>query len=275
MKRYLRGFYVLAVFLTLHFYSAIPLWMSGKPFQLMWPVAWIFHGYRAGTVVVLALLFAASSVLVIYNAGKRVYRLSFALGLTAFLSLHYCFHGLSHGYHLLLYLSWISILFDVEDPLKGTSKWTFDVIMTVVLLTYFLPGLWKMVYIFKLSFTTGLQSIGYNPLGHQITSYFLHFNQYTDAGDWLVRSPILCNMAFGAVMAFQLGSFLPLFYPKWMKFWSGGAVLFHTGIYLAMGIDFKAMLAVVLFVSWQPWLKAQGSEIPASGVPARGAEDPA
>jgi hypothetical protein len=123
-----------------------------------------------------------------------------------------------------------------------------------------MPGLWKTIYFLKHIGAHGIVE-DWNPLFHQLATYFLHSHSVTKFGiDFIFLPSWIGFISFGFLVGFQLLSVLPLFFHRWLIPWGSGVLIFHSLVYVLMDVDFKEMLLIATFVVFYNWFCSREKE---------------
>ena len=88
----------------------------------------------------------------------------------------------------------------------------------------------------------------------------------SDLAVFIADRPWLAHALAAGTLLLELGFPLVLFLPRAAWVFVPGAVLFHVGIWLAMGLDYSAQAAaaIVVFTNWPVVVAAVRSRLPAA-----------
>lgn len=202
---------------------------------------------KNAAVFIFTLFAFAVSVICLF---KQIRILTILLSVV-FISTHFIFYSwygkIDHTTHLWMWSTLFMCFLSLDQGLASKkNEFVLSLIQTVILSSYFCAGLWKLRDLF---FVSDFRAVASAPLNHiayavaegngpsQFISNYLQGNNLQ----------IFIQMAFFGVLAFQLTSFLPIFFRKWVPYYGVSAVVFHIGTGLFMGIWFSGAIMANLF----------------------------
>jgi hypothetical protein len=130
--------------------------------------------------------------------------------------------------------------------------WPVRTAMVVAAGAYFLAGLAKLV----------------NSGPAWVTSENMRWILYSSSDSpwalFIADRPWLAHLVAAGTLRVELGFPLVLWRPKTARFFVPAAVALHTGIWLAMGLDYSAQAAtvIVVFTNWPVLAKRIGQQLP-------------
>ena len=267
-----RLYYLVFLYISV---STLPLWNQYRARPVIapqWPAKWI--EVASGNVAslpqiltVLEILFLAAAATVALLPGLRIARILATVGLLEFVAVDNSYGQITHYWHAWL-LSSLMLIFlpngwqsAERDPKKQREALsTIWGAQTVVLLSYSMSGLWKLVFgLGQLSF--GLAN-AFSPtaLARHIAEQFIESGDMGILGHLVIAHYWLGWPLFLGAMYLELFAIYAAFRPSLLVVWGLGLITFHAMVYLTMAINFSyAALLLVVVVASSPFRPAQFS----------------
>ncbi|MGH9025178.1 MAG: hypothetical protein ACRDWD_03535 [Acidimicrobiia bacterium] len=238
-----------------------PYWqLAGQPPALFRPVPflrWLDSMPALGVIVAIQVV---GTALAVASALGWRRRLVFILAWVCFLLLAGMRASRGKILHNDLVLLFASVPFlaapeDVRYS-DGTPNrrfgWPVRSALAVIALSYFLTGYWK------------LRNSGLDWVTSDNLRWVLWWGPATAESrvDWIAefvaQRPWLSHLGAAGILGFELLFPVVLFWPRIRPLFAVGAVVFHAGTYLVLGLDYwsYAAVAVLLLVDWpRVWLR--------------------
>jgi len=259
-------FYLLVVYVSIQSFSRFcpfPNWEllldSSHMFLPNWNVKWVdVNNWEFYVRSIFLFLLVCSLLGVIAWQRSRIIRFLVFLGLFFYIGLIYSFGKIDHYLHIMLIAAFMLIFLPNKNESKsGSSDFlkVFFSIQTLILLTYFVSGFFKIVGIIQQVIAGEVSALSPEGFGQHVglTSFIINSDFFFS--DYILNnpSPFLAIILVSGFLI-ELLSIYIIFQPKLHRIWGLFLILLHTGILLTVGPDFtKQILMVGVFLLLSPF----------------------
>ncbi|HWO07170.1 MAG TPA: hypothetical protein VNM40_01145 [Candidatus Paceibacterota bacterium] len=248
----IRVFYIFAGYVAAERITAEPWHVHAGAFEPLWPLLWaqtIAPETLMWILLAAAVAVCTAAAAAPHNRMLRIVALVSLLSVGAFIN---SFGKIGHNLHYWIYVAAIFVFLPSRtnkdaDTLTLTTFWCAQF---VILSTYALAGLWKVVRALMQS-SEGLISI-FNVSGpvHILVNRTLKNGEVGVIGEWFTAHPEILWGAFWIVVLVQCTVLVVAYLPRLHRIAGIVLIAFHVGIYLAMDISFIHVIPLLglLFV---------------------------
>jgi hypothetical protein len=242
--------------------SAWNQWPDVDYIAPIWPVFWThLTGIKASVLIILAGS-AISALACIFFGDKRIFRIIWFIAIMNYVGLSNSFGKIDHGMHVVIAFSFMFIFLpDGKKEIieKNRIKMERYLIVFWGALALFMT-FYTMSGICKIAGGVAQLAIGETSM-FSTSSFALHIahkmlvtNTQPILGDLLIKYERLGWMLFLSGIYIELFSVVAIFRNSLHRVWGLLLILFHVGVYLAMGIGFSInILFLAVFLCNSPF----------------------
>lgn len=251
-----RGIFCIKIFYLFSLIYAFNVFtsLSSRPIQNsflpLWPVYWMqFLPLEMG-VRIITLFLLLSSFLTAIKYDFVFFRIMTFTGLLMIGAYTNSFGKINHAEHLLILISFL-LIFLPERLIKINSKTKDQLIKVIfscqliILLTYFLSGIWKVEAGVEQLFNGQIGSFHPQAMAYQIAGKLAETNEQSLLADILIKNVWLSWPLYLGSIYLEVCSIFIAFKPRLHKLWGAFLITFHIFIYLSMVIPFSHNILLV------------------------------
>ena len=257
-----------AVSLVVAFLNLPSVWdiaLDAPTFDPTWPVVWMqWTGISAGATT-LVLLYMASGVCAALWYGQRWARALHFIAFLQVVGLYSSFGYTNTSHHIWLWISFALVFVPTAQAsgLANDRRLRHDTLRVLawttalILLFYTLSGIAKMVGAIPMD-ASKISSLAPEALAHLVLKRILLADVTTVFGDLLGHAPVLGWPLYLLVLYIEVFALFAIVRPALLPVFGAFLMVFHTGIWFFMGIQFiwQPLQALLLLV-WSPFRPAQ------------------
>jgi hypothetical protein len=224
----------------------------------LWPAQWWFDHASVHTgVTIIFTGYVVSAVLAFALPQLVLTRLAYSVFLFQYMAFINGFDKINHDLHAWFFVSVVLILLPNGrwmDRARIASRQYFITVIwvaqLVVLFTYTLTGLWKVLIGIRQFAEGDLSAFHVSGFSYIVANRVASIGQETVLGDFFVRNEVLGWALFLGTMIVESVSIIIAFRPRLHRAWGVLLVLFHMGTQLVLGFTFvnNMFLLVIILV---------------------------
>jgi hypothetical protein len=224
----------------------------------LWPAQWWFDHVSVHTgVTIIFTGYVVSAVLAFALPQLVLTRLAYSVFLFQYMAFINGFDKINHDLHAWFFVSVVLILLPNGrwmDRARIASRQYFITVIwvaqLVVLFTYTLTGLWKVLIGIRQFAEGDLSAFHVSGFSYIVANRVASIGQETVLGDFFVRNEVLGWALFLGTMIVESVSIIIAFRPRLHRAWGVLLVLFHMGTQLVLGFTFvnNMFLLVIILV---------------------------
>lgn len=238
-------FYIYALVFSLIYFNGMMSVNKMPVGDWLWPVTWLFFYSSVELMKVVSGLFVILSAVLVFNPFLFLVKvIHFAFMLICF-GFMFSFGKIDHLFHGLVVCSALFIF--ISPRQNDDDKFIFNTARAYVCLTYFLPGLWKLRFIFPhiLNFSW--------PGWNELLSFNIAMAAWEGKSMAWLGSRLLTfggwgTLAWLGVLLFEMAGIYPVITYKKFSIYGLFIMIFHLMTYLTTGISFFWTMALVFIV---------------------------
>jgi hypothetical protein len=257
-----RAFYAICVYLMASRASLWNQWPDVEYLTSIWPVFWIhLTGIKTGVLIIL-IGSAISALACLLFGNKRIFRIIWFIAIMNYVGFSNSFGKIDHGWHVVIAFSFLFIFLP-----EGNKEFIEN---SRIRMERYLTVFWGALALFMTFYTmSGICKIagGAAQLAIGETSMFstssfalriahkmLAAKTEPILGDFFIKYERLGWLFFLSGIYIELFSIVAIFRNSLHRVWGLLLILFHVGVYLAMGIGFSInILFLAVFLCNSPF----------------------
>lgn len=257
------GFYVAGLFFAAHIASTgWPIWIKRETIAPLWPLFWANWLSTSTVTNSIMLLLIATSIPVVVQPWRRVFRVAAFVGLFFAVAYANSFGKIGHGWHAWIFVAllfcflpkWHAGSASERQATSITHRQQFLTLFFAaqlfVMLFYSMSGAWKVFAAFDQMWAGQLHAFHPYALAYLTADRLLQTNSWTPLGPFLINYPLLGWPLHLAAIYFELFALVAAFRPALHRLWGLMLIVFHFGtiVLLFVGFTPSMLLLGLLFI---------------------------
>ncbi|MEO1155266.1 MAG: hypothetical protein AAFX59_15605, partial [Pseudomonadota bacterium] len=232
---------------------------SGQVVDPLWPVAWVPAVGLDMAAYIVGLAMPAAALAALWRPYAWWPRLLVAVSLLQGAALLNAFGSINHYMHYPLWVAWLMLLVPAGRPpvgatsISGHMRWLMPIFVAQVAMALFysLSGAYK--FYFGL-FPRDVSSFDPLALPLLVMSRWHETGEAPMLGQLFAENLAIAWPAYLLIIYFELVFLVAVFRPQLHRMFGFAFAIFHTGVWLVMGITFpyQPIMVALLFI-WSPF----------------------
>ena len=258
----IRASYAIIFFLSVENLEHWDFYLAKTKIDPIWPVSWLhFVNLYWGTTVIIWFNLIGGFLAITFSQYRFVRFIVF-LSLLEFYGFKNSFGKISHGSHLVIFISFLFIflpqgwhLVNSNKKLIKTSVLTiFSACQVLIMLTYTMSGVGKILYVFVQASRGEVHALMPKGLALTVANRLVETESTSYFGGWLIEHYHFAWILMIGAIYLQFFALWAAFRPPLHQIWGLGLILFHISVSLTMTITFEQnCLWLALFFLYSPF----------------------
>ncbi|MEO1579864.1 MAG: hypothetical protein AAFS05_14425 [Pseudomonadota bacterium] len=232
---------------------------SGQTMDPLWPVAWAPAVGLDTAAYIVGLSMPLAALAALWRPYAWWPRLMVAVSLLMGVALINSFGSINHSLHYPLWIAWLMLLAPAARPPEGAAsmsahmRWLLPIFIAqvTIALFYTLSGLHK---VYHGLFPRDVSSFDPMALPLLVMERWHETGEAPMLGQLFAENLAIAWPAYLLVIYFELVFLVAVFRPRLHRMFGFAFAIFHTGVWLVMGITFpyQPIMVALLFI-WSPF----------------------
>jgi predicted DCC family thiol-disulfide oxidoreductase YuxK len=231
-----RLFYVSICYVAFEYFQRGVGGYPTAPYDPLWPASLVRIMDFVHAKHIYLIFFLISSIAVLINPQKRLFRIFAFIGLLTVSGLYNSYGKIGHSDHHLMFATFGLIFLDKDSSLKNVIF--FLSIQALLLITYSLSGFWKLIASTYQVFFDYKSSFHPDAMAEQVAHEFLTSGYLAPISSYIFRFKAFFMVVLNLGIYLELYSLWILFKPRLHLFWGLLLLSLHIGTYLTVHVGF-------------------------------------